>query len=189
LESVQELQGRFDAILDKGDNRLESLAIQLEGKEYELAAAHAPILAALGSVHILAAASAEAHINQLAKAELSKKYWDCFERMGIKSKWLFFTRIVGRDTFDPEATPYQQLCKLFNRRNALIHYKPRREPWQPPGVPAFLVTLGLSLEAASESIAAVQEAIFELAKLVAKDPPVWIQKPTAGGFFELSFNA
>ena len=106
--------------------------------------------------------------------------------MAVEAKWLFFPRIIGRGSFDPGAKPYQQLSKLFVRRNALIHYKPRREPWMSPGVPTFLDTLGLSLDAALESLAAVQGAISEIARLLGEQPPLWLYKPTVGGFFEFN---
>ncbi len=186
LKAVDELQRRFDAIKDdtSREHKAESLAIQLEGREYDLSCAYAPVLASLSAVHLLAAASIEAHINQRAKDRLKGKDWDYFERMSAESKWLFFPRLIGRKGLDPGEKPYQQLASLISRRNKLIHYKPRQEPWHPPGVPTFLSSIGLSFEDAEASVTAVREAVIALAVSCGDDVPRWIQNPASGGFFE-----
>ena len=190
LQSVQKLQHKWDTLHDSSAamDALEPIAIQLEGREYDLALAYAPVVAALASVHILAAASAEAHINILAEAELRGKMWESFERMAADTKWLFFPRITGYGAFDPGARPFQLLTILFARRNTLIHYKPKREPWHAPGVPTFLEGLGLSLQAAEESLLAVRTAVKELSQLMKREAPFWLTKPTLGGFFEIEFS-
>lgn len=191
LEAAQSLHDRAYAIPDTPENfhELVSLGNELHDRECDLATAHAPVLAALGSAHILAASATEAHINQRAKSALSGKLWDNFERMSVEAKWLFYPRLIGHESFDPGAKPYQQLCRLFGRRNALIHYKPRREPWKSFGVPSFLSALGLSLDAALESLAAVQGAISEIARILGEEPPQWLYKPTVGGFFDFDLES
>ena len=146
------------------------------------------MLAAIGAVHVLAAASAEAHINDRAKTHLTGKSWGCFERIAAESKWLFFPRIVGCGTFEPGNEPYQGLARLFSRRNALVHYKPHREIWSEPGVPAFLEQLGLTITAAEDSLSAVRGAVSELARLLREERPLWLSQPSVGGFFEINFD-
>lgn len=184
LEAVRDLQHKIDVVRSDYD-ALEPLAIQLEGREYDLALAYAPMLAAVGAVHVLAASAAEAHINDSAESHLPRKAWERFERIATESKWLFLPQILGCGSFDVGAEPYQGLTKLFRHRNTLVHYKPRREPWSEPGVPAFLGDLGLTLEAAEDSLNAVRHAVSALSELLGEAPPSWLSRPTDSSFFEL----
>ena len=126
---------------------IEPLAIKAEGQDTDLAAAYAPYLEAIASVHILAAASAEAHINDRSKSRLAGRYWREFEQLSLEAKWLLFPRIVGLGELDAGAEPLQGLARLVRRRNVLVHYKPKRDYWEPPGVPLFLDNLGFTTQA------------------------------------------
>ena len=189
---VEETQALIDRLLEQQTEtgrsqgeRIEQLAIRIESEESELAAAYAPYLEALASVHILSASSLEAHINDLAEPRMCGKAWAEFERLSLEAKWLFFPRIVGCSDLDPGHDALQGLSRLVTRRNRLVHYKPRREYWQPPGIPSFLEELGLSVDSGRDSVATVHRLIEALANRLGEGAPRWFRMDGALGFFEI----
>jgi hypothetical protein len=164
---------------------VECLAIDIESDETDLAAAYSPFLEAVATVHIMSAASVEAHINERAETLLTGKTWREFERLSLEAKWLFFPRIAGYGELDPGQEPFQGLSRLVTRRNNLVHYKPKQEPWQPPGVPSFLDSLGLTIDAAQDSVTTVRNLISKLASMRGKDEPRWLHFGGDLGFFRV----
>lgn len=196
---VNSLQRRIDALSHSPDgeedtqlawknySKLEPLYIQIEGAEYNLGEAYGPMLQHLATVHILSAASAEAHINIRAQASLHGRDWDAFERLSIDAKWLFFPKLLGLVGFDPGVQPFQGFDSLLKIRNRLVHYRVHKEPWDSPGVPEFLGVLGLNLELGLRSLNAVRGMIAELARQLKEDAPHWLDRPQAN-FFEISLD-
>ena len=71
----------------------------------------------------------EAYINLIAQ-EYCPTYWNVFERMGVRQKWLFLPYILGsRDCFEIDKEPYKSFIRLTAWRNQIIHYKHKlKEP-------------------------------------------------------------
>ncbi len=155
-------------------DRGEALSIQLEGAEFRLGRSHAPLLQACVTAHVMAALCLEAHINKLAKDELSPVEFDGFERLPLDAKWLMLPRHLGFSSFARGHQPMQGITRVVKRRNALAHYKDHKEPWIPPGIPSYLEKLGLTTDAARESMQAAVAALTTLAKFQGHQPPYWL---------------
>jgi hypothetical protein len=163
MRKVERLNQRREGILEKHNgnshaayDELEPISIQLESAEYDLGVAHAPILQALALVHILAAGALEAHINGRGIERLSGKHFELFEKFSLEAKWITLPKLLGLTGFDVGAEPFQSFSRLVKLRNALVHYKSKREDWIPPGVPVFLAELGLTPDEAEKSIKAAK---------------------------------
>jgi len=187
-------QAKIDSIneqLEEGEiddsthyDKLEPLAIQMDGLEYQLGAAYGPFLEHLAAVHIFSTAALEAHVNIRGQELLSGRTWDLFERLSLDAKWLFLPRFHGLPGFDPGAQPFQGFDRLIKIRNKLVHYRVRREPWQSSGVPEFLEELGLSLAAAEQSLVTVRDMAKELARQLGDREPWWFEAEEVS-FFEI----
>jgi hypothetical protein len=173
---------RHEGDVFKAYDELEPVYIQMESADYELGAAYAPFLESLALVHILAAASLEAHINAHA-ASLEGMLFRSFERWSLESKWLIFPRLIepARPGFDPGAQPFQGFHRLVGFRNSLVHYQSRVEDWHAPGVPSFLGKLGLTIGEAEGSLNAVRGMVAELAKQFSLEEPFWLRRPYEPG--------
>lgn len=172
--SLNEDGERDSQLAMRNYDRLEQLSIWIEGAEYQLGEAYGPMLQDVAAVHILSAASLEAHINIQAQARLEGHSWTSFERLSLEAKWLFFPKLVGAAGFDLGIEPFQGFYRLIRLRNRLAHYRLHHEPWASPGVPGFLETLGLTIEAAELSLQAVRAMISELAVQMKEDRPYWL---------------
>lgn len=155
-------------------DEIEPIAIQMESLSYDLGIAYGPYLRQIASVHILSAACLEAHINMLAQERLCEPSWLEFERFKLSKKWKRFPRLLGLPGFIRNQQPYAGFLRLVIRRNDLMHYKPRFEPWVIERVPEFIVTLGLTLEAAHESLAVAKAMVEALAAQLGEEPPAWL---------------
>jgi hypothetical protein len=173
-----------DEIPDDGEyEKVESISIALENAEYGVDEAYGPFLQDLATAQILSAAAAEAHINSRAKVLLEGRLWDAFERLSLDAKWLMLPVLKNIPAFKAGEELFQRLDRVVRYRNGLVHYKARKEPWmnEPP---EFLNKLGLSLEAAEESISSIRSMIAELSKRLGERPPVWLDgKP--GSFYNI----
>ena len=177
------LDQEYDNIISKHDDDIasaydefEPIAIQMEGAHYEIGEAHAPLLKEIAVVHILCAATLEAHVNSVAKEMLRGKEQDLFERLSLEAKWLFLPRVLGFAGFDPVCEPFQSFSILLGYRNDLIHYKELREKWVYGSVPQFINRLGLTVEDSRKSIAAVVGMVRELAQQRKTEPPCWLRE-------------
>jgi hypothetical protein len=175
-DKIDRLNESHDRLEDSGYyERLESLALQMEDVKYGVGAAYGPLLQNLATVHVFAAAALESHVNIRGQELLTGRSLVLFERMSLDAKWLFLPRIRFLPGFDPGAQPFQGFDRLIRIRNRLVHYKVQREPWYDSDVPPqFLETIGLSLEAAQESLATVGEMAKELARQLGERHPWWL---------------
>lgn len=167
---------------------MERLAIQMEDIKYSVGAAFGPFLQNLTAVHVFAAAALEAHVNNRAQELLTGRTLDLFDRLSLDTKWLFLPRLIGLTGFDPGTQPYQGFDRLIRLRNKLVHYRVQREPWTDSDVPPqFLKELGLSIEAAEGSVAAVRGMAKELARQLREREPWWLKaaKIDKPSFFEI----
>ena len=179
LQDFEPLQALSEAILrehggsaHKAYDQLEPIYIQMDGTSEQIGFAYTPVLEGVASTHILCASALESHINARASELLSGKIREKFERVDLEFKWLLLPKLTGYPGFDPGAEPFQGFSRLIRLRNALIHYRERREPCAPNGVPAFLSELGLTLEDASRSLASTSRMIESLANQLGQDTPL-----------------
>jgi hypothetical protein len=156
-------------------DELEPLAIQMEGVEHKVGAAYGPFLQQLAAVHIFAAASLEAHINDRGQARLKGQHWAAFEKLPLETKWLHLPPLLGLPAFEPGAEPYQGFSRLVRFRNKLIHYRPKREKWRGNALPpTFLSELGLSVTDAEQAIACVGGMVKALAVRLGAEDVWWV---------------
>jgi len=167
----------------------ESLCINLEHLGEHLSAEYAPLLQSLATVQILAASSAEAFINDKAKSRLSGKEWDAFERSSLEAKWILFVRMFSCASLDIGAEPMQGLARLVGRRNALVHYKPKREEWSMATPPTFLERLGLTLEAGEDAVRTVNALVKTLNKDLGLETPLWLKIEGRLGYFDTEYGS
>ncbi len=179
-----ELRERAAGILQryKGDHyraydELEPVYIQMEGTAYKIGAAMGPVLRAFAITHILCAATLESHINSQAEEFLRGFHFKKFSKMDLETKWLVFPRLMGLESFDPGAEPFQGFTQLVRFRNLLVHYRTHSEPWADPGVPGFLRDLGLTKDAAAKSIESVKGMVAKLAGTLKQKAPFWLESP------------
>lgn len=198
LEALRNVRKRDDDDDDDDDGvpeiteaqyaRIERLSIQLNDLEYQLASQRGRMLQSIGPVHILSSACLEAHINARAQDVLLAAHYRAFERLALDGKWLLFPKLASGGEFDPGAEPFQTFAKMLRWRNALVHYKQRREQtygWYEP--PRFLDDLGLTLENAERAFATTADMIVHLAKKLGGDVPQWVAGSTTN-FFEIQIE-
>jgi len=188
MTDVQSVENRFaalgekyEAILDKHGNdshsacdELEPIAIQLSGAHDELGFVYGPFLKEVAVVHILSAASLEAHINVFAESVLRGQDLKDFQYFKLSSKWLFLPRLADLTGFKRDQMPFQGLSKLIGIRNKLVHFKGGKEKWAYGVAPEFLVDLGLTLQDSEESICTVDSMVRTLAQQRDVEVPSWL---------------
>ena len=188
IADVQSAENRFaaldeayEAVLEKhgGDvhlacDELEPIAIQLSGAHDEIGFVYGPFLKEVAVVHILSAASLEAHINVFAEDFLRGQDLKDFQHFTLSSKWLFLPRLAGLPGFKRNQMPFQGLSKLIKFRNRLVHYKGVREKWAYGVAPQFLVNLGLTLQDSQGSIGTVDSMVRTLAQQRDVEVPSWL---------------
>jgi hypothetical protein len=193
MRKVERLNQRRDCILEKHNgnshaayDELEPISIQLESAEYDLGVAHAPVLQALALVHILTAAALEAHINGRGIERLSGKHFELFEKFSLEAKWITLPKLLCLTGFDVGAEPFQSFSRLVKLRNALVHYKSKREDWIPPGVPVFLAELGLTPDEGEKSIKSAKRMIKDLSRQLGNSDPFWLRRKDKISYFEVN---
>ena len=189
LRRIASLNARRDRIIAKhgddvmaGYDEIEPVYIQMEGADDQLGEAYGPQLHAFASVHILAAAALESHINAFAAEKLSGSVLQLVERFSLEAKWFTLPRLVGLVGFEIGKEPYQGFARLVRFRNGLIHYRQRAEIWEAPGVPTFLEYLGLTKDAAERSLKATVAMVAQLAKQLRQAKPYWLGREDTSYF-------
>ena len=173
----------YNAVLEKhGDDpysacdELEPIAIQLSGAHDELGFVYGPFLKEIAVVHVLSAASLEAHINLFAEDFLNGRDLRDFQGFKLSSKWFFLPRLAGLPGFKRDQMPFQGLSKLIKFRNKLVHYKGVKEKWSYGVAPQFLVNLGLTLQDSEGSIGTVDSIVRTLAQQREVEVPSWLDE-------------
>jgi len=152
-----------------------SLEMHDNWQPFQLAAA--ALYSPVAATHMLCAACLEAHINIRAEELLNETDFAEFDRLSVTAKWQSYPMRKGVMGFDSGRRPFQNFQRLIRRRNALMHYKDSKAKVKmnnPYNVPAFIQQLGLTTEAADESLATVRAMIAALAKMEESDVPAWI---------------
>ncbi|MFX1521792.1 MAG: hypothetical protein ACFFCD_17945, partial [Promethearchaeota archaeon] len=174
-EKEQEILARYDGDAFAAYNDIEPIAIQMDGMHTDLEIAYKPYLEHIALTHILCASSLEAHINLRAKDLLAGQNYNHFDRLTLEGKWLFYPKLIGAPGFNAGEEPFQSLSKLVKNRNALIHFKGKKEEWKMGEMPSFIRKLYLDLENAEKSINAVKGMVKALATQLKEDEPDWIE--------------
>lgn len=175
--------------IKKADDKLESIAIQIIDYINPLIESlYKPLLEGVALTHILCLASLEAHINILAKNNLSGKILKNFDYLSVESKWLYLPLLSGMSTFNPGMQPFQDFSDLIKIRNALMHYKPKIEDFNGEPVPKYLDVLGLSIPKAEISLKVVPAMVSNLANLLKRPIPDWINNAPDSYFYTLFEN-
>lgn len=188
IADIQSVENRFsnldkeyEAVLEKHGNdfysacdELEPIAIQLSGAHDELGFVYGPFIKEVAVVHILSAASLEAHINVFAESYLRGQDLKDFQDSKLSSKWLFLPRLAGLTGFKRDQMPFQGFSKLIRFRNKLVHYKGVKEKWAYGIAPEFLVDMGLTLQDSEESISTVDSMVLTLAQQRNVEVPSWL---------------
>jgi hypothetical protein len=135
------------------------------------------------TVHTMAAATLEAHINEHAAERLGGKEAEYFDRLPLEAKWLFLPKMLGKsDGFDAGAQPFQGFANLVKTRNQLLHHKPRRERWKEGQHPDFLFKLGLTVESADASVASAAAMVRKLSAIFSVRVPYWLDDDRVAPF-------
>ena len=64
----------------------------------------------------------EAHINRIGHDRLDSKELKKRERIGIRSKWLDFPKLISGKTFDKNSQLYKDFDEIVELRNYLVHF-------------------------------------------------------------------
>jgi hypothetical protein len=109
------------------------------------------------AAYILAVAAVEAFINEFCVAEHTKiltsdsAFWDLKERwrerLNLKQKLVLVPLLLHQQTFRRGQQPYEDMEKLIDIRNGLLHYKMK------PGIPKpvrYLIKKGIPLSYVKE---------------------------------------
>ena len=175
MDSMNQLLANNEIDCATHYDRFEPLAIQMESFEYRVGTAYGLLLERVGAIQMLCVATLEAHINIRGEEVLPKRQWKTFERLSVDAKWMYFPLLRDVTGFDPGSEPFQGFDRLIKIRNRLAHYKPKRENWRGSAVPPdFLVDLGLTLEAADQSLVVVKRMVGELAGKLGEQEPWWL---------------
>jgi hypothetical protein len=173
---VERIQAAHEGEPLKALDKLEPLYIRMSGASDGIGLAYAPLLEGVACTHILSACALESYINARATELLVGKMLDKFESADLEFKWLLLPQLMGKAGFDPGAHPFQSFSRLVKFRNALVHYKEKKEPWQDPGIPSFLEKLGLTTAEAAKSLECVSAMVSALANQLGHEPPYWLQR-------------
>ena len=175
-KEFRDIESKHDGNFCSADDELERVGIQLSDAHDEIGLAYAPLLKEVAVVHILSAASLEAHINSLGKDLLGGRELDYFQDLKLAAKWLFLPRMVGLEGFQPGHPPFQGLSNLVKLRNKLAHYKGVREKWTYGAAPQFIINLGLTIQNSQESIETVDNMVSDLARQRGMEVPYWLRE-------------
>ena len=174
---------------DKAYDELEPVYIEMEGAQHDLGEAHGPLMEYAATVHILSAAALEAHVNAQADSLLGGrkvpnggKLLEYFDRLPLDGKWLLLPRFLGKRGFDPGAQPFHGFTELVKLRNALVHYKLKKEDWKSLELPGFIEDLGLNVARAETSLKAAKGMIESLAIQLGQKIPYWLRISSANFF-------
>lgn len=134
---------------------------------------------------MLAIASLEAHINDVAVAGLS--IWREEDRLSLLDKWVIVPRALNGTTFDRGAEPFQSLQGLVSLRHKLIHPKTRRARLEMPHVGTgmaeamFAPADDAALDSGRKACVVAREVHLEFARLTGVECPEWVNVVPPGG--------
>lgn len=156
------------------EDELHDLCVVLDRHWQSVDIVATELIKRVATMHMLCAASLEAHINIRAERTLSRKSWEEFDKLAVTGKWMFYPHLASIGSFDPGQRPFQDLQTLIKRRNALMHYRVKRANVSHGYVlPPLIDQLGLRASAAKESLRAVKEMVGALAAMQKDGTPEW----------------
>ncbi len=147
----------------------------IEGLKDKVKSSHSLFLQATATVQIFCVASLESHINKTGVLSLHGKLLDQFEKLSLEGKWLFLPRLLDKKSFDPGLQPFQDFTLLIKVRNALVHYKGKKIPYNlESNLIDLYKPLGLTIEDAQRSIETTKKMILKLSEILSVKHPSWI---------------
>ncbi len=126
--------------------------------------------------------------NIRAADRLTGKAQKKFNDYSLRDKWNKFPKLIGLVGFKSDDEPFCSFGRLVKLRNDLVHYKAKREDWIPPGVPTFLLELGLTREEGEKSIKTAKGMIRELSQWLGEGEPFWLRRKDKVSYFEVKFE-
>ncbi len=157
------------------EGELHDLCVTIDRHWQSVDCAATDLIREVAVIHMLCAASVEAHINMRAEQALVGRKFEEFDKLAITGKWLFYPSLVSKPTFDPGQQPFQGLQTLVKRRNALMHYKVKRAKVSHGYIlPPLIDQLGLRARDAKESIETVKKLVVALANFEQFEEPEWV---------------
>lgn len=154
---------------------MEGYCIQLDSLYGEMSRKYVPVVEDLAFVHILNALCLEAHINFVASTILKpKSFFEEFDKLSLEAKWLFLPRLLGKtDSFDRGREPFQGFTKIVRWRNALVHYRVKKDPWRGYLPPQFFENLGLTIQQAESSCQTTTSLVYKLDEICGLGESKW----------------
>jgi hypothetical protein len=183
---VQETNAEIDPLIEERDDDEES-NYELTDKIHDLCVvlnrhwesfnfAADALVQSVAATHILCGSALESHINMRAEEVLATRDFEEFDKLSLTGKWLLYPKLISVGSFNPGTKPFQDLQKLVSRRNALVHYKVRREKTkQLFDMPSLIEDLGLRAVNCRESLSAVRDMVRALAKVERREAPDWLR--------------
>lgn len=127
--------------------------------------------AAMVSV-IFSALTLEAFINNYGIEHFSRNYFGKhLDKLPAVSKWIIIPKLVTGRALDSDSQPYEQLKRLFKRRDFLVHYKTRKKRLSEMHEEDVWVTE----EQSEESIRSVRAVVEELSGIDGTVSIDWIE--------------
>jgi hypothetical protein len=157
--------------------RLYRLALDHSQKAQEAAKAgdhHREIDEALQAI-VMAAACLEAFINAAHLQAGGEPFADT-DRTSVVTKWIDVTRnISSGETFDKGTKVFQEMTRLFNDRNYVMHYKAGFEaPVSTPNGQVSAAKAKLTAANAARAVHAMAEGLEEFHRLTGASRPAWL---------------
>ncbi|MHC4820340.1 MAG: hypothetical protein ACYTDX_01300 [Planctomycetota bacterium] len=146
-----------------------------------------PLVSCCATVHVVCAASLEAHANLVAAEQLAGAELGSFDRLQTRGKWALLPRLLGKPGFDAGSQPFQSLQRLLSRRNRLIHHKPLHKVLSGDSIPSSVPELGLTAKDCEESIQCVRDMVVELSGMLGETAPRWL-RIGPGRAFDIQFR-
>ncbi|WP_147444836.1 hypothetical protein [Corallococcus sp. CA053C] len=175
-------EAREEAVLRRygGDeaaayDELEADAIHMvDGLHPELESKYGHYAECISLIYVFGATALEAHINSRAM-ELSRSWFDSFDKLPLDGKWLFFPKVKGLKGFEPGEETYGRFLKLIAMRNRLVHFKVNTtELWKAGRVPSFVMAKDFSVDSAEKALGAARSMICMLAGQMSEKNPDWV---------------
>jgi len=121
---------------------------------------------------IFSALTLEAFINNYGIERFSRSYFDNhLDKLPAVSKWIVIPRLITGKEIELDTQPFEQLKRLFKRRDRLVHYKTRKKKMSEIYEEDVWVTEEQSAEAV-QTVVSIVEELSRIDKTVSTD---WLE--------------
>ena len=127
--------------------------------------------AAMVSV-VFSALTLEAFINNYGLEHFSRNYFDKhLDKLPAVSKWIVIPKLAIGKEIDSDSRSYEQLKRLFKRRDRLVHYKTKKKKLSEMHGGDVWVTE----EQGAEAVQTVRSVLGELSRIDDKVSADWLE--------------